>query len=227
MDSVAALVPKAELDGEMGDSSIGLQARLMSKALRKLTGHISKSNCLVIFINQIRMKVGILFGSPETTSGGNALKFYSSVRLDIRKVGQIKAGEEIIGNQVRVKVVKNKVSPPYRQAEFDLIFKKGISKVGEILDFGVQAKLINKSGSWYTVPKSVLGTQFKSEDPAEEQEPDAPLKLGQGREKAKSYLEERPDLADFLEAEIKKVFVQEAEYTEPETDAVVEAVDED
>ena len=174
IDSVAALVPKAEIEGDMGDSHMGLQARLMSQALRKVTSCISKSNCIVIFINQIRMKIGVVFGNPETTSGGNALKFYSSVRLDIRRIGAIKDKEEIIGNQTRVKVVKNKLAPPFRKVEFDIMYGKGISKLGELIDLGSEAGVIEKSGTWYS---------YKGE------------KIGQGKENAKQVLSERKDLA--------------------------------
>ena len=174
IDSVAALVPKAEIEGDMGDSHMGLQARLMSQALRKVTSCISKSNCIVIFINQIRMKIGVMFGNPETTSGGNALKFYSSVRLDIRRIGAIKDKEEIIGNQTRVKVVKNKLAPPFRKVEFDIMYGKGISKLGELIDLGSEAGVIEKSGTWYS---------YKGE------------KIGQGKENAKQFLSERKDLA--------------------------------
>ena len=173
IDSVAALVPRAEIEGEMGDQHVGLQARLMSQALRKLTGAISKTNTLVIFTNQIRMKIGIMFGNPETTSGGNALKFYSSVRLDIRRIGAITQGEEIIGNQVRVKVVKNKVAPPFRKAEFDILYNEGISKEGDLIDLGVAADVVQKSGAWYS---------FGEE------------RLGQGRENVRTFLKENPDL---------------------------------
>ena len=182
VDSVAALTPRAELEGEMGDSLPGLQARLMSQALRKLTGSISKSNCLVIFINQIRMKIGVMFGSPETTTGGNALKFYSSVRLDIRRIGAIKARDEVIGNQTRVKVVKNKVAPPFKQVEFDIMYGKGISKTGELLDLGVLANIVEKSGSWYS---------YKSE------------RIGQGRDNAKTFLAEHPEIADDIERQVR------------------------
>ena len=173
IDSVAALVPRAEIEGEMGDQHLGLQARLMSQALRKLTGAISKTNTLVIFTNQIRMKIGVMFGNPETTSGGNALKFYASVRLDIRRIGAITQGEEIIGNQVRVKVVKNKVAPPFRKAEFDILYNEGISKEGDLIDLGVTAEVIQKSGAWYS---------FGEE------------RLGQGRENVRTLLKENPDL---------------------------------
>src|SRR5712675_2403059 len=174
IDSVAALVPRAELEGEMGDSLPGLHARLMSQALRKLTATISKSNTLVIFINQIRMKIGVMFGSPETTTGGNALKFYASVRLDIRRIGQIKEREEVVGNQTRVKVVKNKVAPPFKQVEFDIMYGEGISKTGELVDLGVKAGIVEKSGAWFS---------FNSQ------------RLGQGRENAKIFLRDNPDLA--------------------------------
>ncbi|MEM9739672.1 MAG: recombinase RecA [Pseudomonadota bacterium] len=174
IDSVAALTPRAELEGEMGDSLPGLQARLMSQALRKLTGSISKTNCMVIFINQIRMKIGVMFGSPETTSGGNALKFYASVRLDIRRIGSIKDREETIGNQTRVKVVKNKVAPPFRQIEFDIIYGEGISKTGELIDLGVKGEVVEKSGSWYS---------FNGQ------------RIGQGREKSRQFLKDNPEIA--------------------------------
>jgi recombination protein RecA len=182
IDSVAALTPKAELEGEMGDSLPGLQARLMSQALRKLTGSISKSNCMVIFINQIRMKIGVMFGSPETTSGGNALKFYASVRLDIRRIGAIKDREEVVGNQTRVKVVKNKVAPPFKQVEFDIMYGEGISKTGELVDLGVTAGVVEKSGSWYS---------YDGE------------RIGQGRENAKAFLKQNPDIAAKIEAAIR------------------------
>jgi recombination protein RecA len=185
IDSVAALTPRAELEGEMGDSLPGLQARLMSQALRKLTGSISRSNCLVIFINQIRMKIGVMFGSPETTTGGNALKFYSSVRLDIRRIGAIKNRDEVVGNQTRVKVVKNKVAPPFKQVEFDIMYGEGVSKMGEILDLGVKADVVEKSGSWFS---------YNSE------------RIGQGRENAKQFLKDNPDMA----AEIEKAIRQNA-----------------
>jgi recombination protein RecA len=183
VDSVAALTPKAELDGEMGDVQPGLQARLMSQALRKLTGSISRSNTMVIFINQIRMKIGVMYGSPETTTGGNALKFYASVRLDIRRVSTLKERDEAIGNQVRVKVVKNKVAPPFKQVEFDIMFGEGISKVGELIDLGVKAGMVEKSGSWFS---------FDSQ------------RLGQGRENAKAFLRENPDIANRIEAAIRQ-----------------------
>nr|WP_233508706.1 recombinase RecA [Parvularcula marina] len=183
IDSVAALTPKAELEGEMGDSLPGLQARLMSQALRKLTGSISRSNTLVIFINQIRMKIGVMFGSPETTTGGNALKFYSSVRLDIRRIGAIKARDEVVGNQTRVKVVKNKVAPPFKQVEFDIMYGEGISKMGELLDLGVLANVVEKSGSWYS---------YNSE------------RIGQGRDNAKTFLKDNPDIAAEIEHQVRK-----------------------
>lgn len=182
IDSVAALTPKAEIEGEMGDSKMGLQARLMSQALRKLTATISKTKCTCIFINQLREKIGIMFGNPETTTGGNALKFYASVRLDIRRVSQIKTGDEASGNHVRVKVVKNKVAPPFRQAEFDIMFGEGISKVGEILDVGVEKGIVQKSGSWYSYNDS---------------------KLGQGRDAVKDLLKDNPELSEELEEAIK------------------------
>ncbi|HKQ44268.1 MAG TPA: recombinase RecA [Rhizomicrobium sp.] len=182
IDSVAALTPKAELEGEMGDSLPGLQARLMSQALRKLTASISKSNTIVLFINQIRMKIGIMFGNPETTTGGNALKFYSSVRLDIRRIGAIKDRDEVVGNQTRVKVVKNKVAPPFKQVEFDIMYGVGISKVGELVDLGVKAGIVEKSGSWYSYDGS---------------------RIGQGREAAKTFLTENTDIADKIEQAIR------------------------
>ncbi len=183
IDSVAALTPRAELEGEMGDSLPGLQARLMSQALRKLTGSISKSKCMVIFINQIRMKIGVMFGSPETTTGGNALKFYASVRLDIRRIGAIKDRDEVIGNQTRVKVVKNKVAPPFRQVEFDILYGEGISKTGELIDLGVKAEVVEKAGSWYS---------YKGE------------RMGQGREKTRTFLKENPAIADEIEDSIRR-----------------------
>ncbi len=183
VDSVAALTPRAELEGEMGDHHVGLHARLMSQALRKLTSSISKSNCLVIFINQIRLKIGVMFGNPETTTGGNALKFYSSVRIDIRRIGAIKERDDIIGNQTRVKVVKNKVSAPFRTVEFDIMYGEGISKTGELVDLGVESEIIEKSGSWYS---------YKTE------------RIGQGRENAKTFLKENPDIAEEIESLIRQ-----------------------
>ena len=183
VDSVAALTPKAELEGEMGDHHVGLQSRLMSQALRKLTGSVSKSNTMVIFINQIRMKIGVMFGNPETTSGGNALKFYSSVRMDIRRIGAIKDKDQIIGNSTRVKVIKNKVAPPFKVVEFDLMYGKGISKVGELVDLGAKAGVVEKSGAWYA---------YKGE------------KIGQGRENAKIYLEQNPKIAAEIEMAVRE-----------------------
>ncbi|MBK5950597.1 recombinase RecA [Rhodobium orientis] len=183
IDSVAALTPRAELEGEMGESLPGLQARLMSQALRKLTGSISKSNCMVVFINQIRMKIGVMFGNPETTTGGNALKFYASVRLDIRRIGAIKDRDEVVGNQTRVKVVKNKMAPPFRQVEFDIMYGEGISKMGELLDLGVKAGIVEKSGAWFSYDSQ---------------------RLGQGRENAKQFLRENPDIAGTIEMSIRQ-----------------------
>ena len=182
IDSVAALTPKAEIEGEMGDSHMGLQARLMSQALRKLTGNIKRSNAMVIFINQIRMKIGVMFGSPETTTGGNALKFYSSVRLDIRRIGAIKKGDEVIGNQTRVKVVKNKVSPPFKQAEFEILYGGGISREGEIIDHGVEQGIVDKAGSWYS---------YKND------------RIGQGKENARDYLQANPEIRAEIERQIR------------------------
>ena len=182
IDSVAALVPRAEIEGEMGDSHVGLQARLMSQALRKITGSISRSRTLVIFINQLRMKIGVMYGNPETTTGGNALKFYASVRLDIRRTGQIKDRDDIVGNATRVKVVKNKVAPPFKQVEFDIMYGEGISKVGEILDLGVKAGIVEKSGAWFSYDS---------------------IRIGQGRENSKAYLRENPEIRDKLEKAIR------------------------
>ncbi|MEE2869099.1 recA protein [Alcanivorax sp. MD8A] len=182
VDSVAALVPKAEIEGEMGDAHVGLQARLMSQALRKITGNVKNANCLVVFINQIRMKIGVMFGNPETTTGGNALKFYSSVRLDIRRIGAVKQGDEVTGNETRVKVVKNKVSPPFRQAEFQILYGQGINQLGEVLDLGVQQGLVDKSGAWYA---------YKGD------------KIGQGKQNACDYLRENPAIAQEIEKEIR------------------------
>ena len=195
VDSVAALTPKSELEGDMGDSNVGVQARLMSQAMRKLTGSISRSNCMVIFINQIRMKIGVMFGSPETTTGGNALKFYSSVRLDIRRIGAIKDRDEVVGNQTRVKVVKNKVAPPFKQVEFDIMYGEGISKMGEMLDLGVKAGVVDKSGSWFS-----YGDE----------------RIGQGRENAKTYLRENTRVA--LEIEDKIRAAHGLEFDMPEGD---------
>ena len=183
IDSVAALVPKAEIEGDMGDSLPGLQARLMSQALRKLTANIKRANCMVIFINQIRMKIGVMFGNPETTTGGNALKFYSSVRLDIRRIGSIKKGDEVVGNETRVKVVKNKVAPPFKQAEFDIMYGAGISREGEIIDLGVQANIVDKAGAWF----SYGGTR-----------------IGQGKDNAREYLKEHPEMAIEIENRVRE-----------------------
>jgi recombination protein RecA len=185
IDSVAALTPKAELEGEMGDSLPGLQARLMSQALRKLTATIKKSNCMVIFINQIRMKIGVMFGSPETTTGGNALKFYASVRLDIRRIGSIKKGEDVIGNETKVKVVKNKVAPPFKETEFDILYGEGTSRQGEIIDLGVAAKIVDKAGAWYS---------YKGE------------KIGQGKDNSREFLRENPDLAREIENKVRAFY---------------------
>jgi recombination protein RecA len=182
VDSVAALTPKAEIEGEMGDSHVGLHARLMSQALRKLTANIKKSNCLVIFINQIRMKIGVMFGSPETTTGGNALKFYASVRLDIRRIGAVKKGEEVIGSETRVKVVKNKVAPPFRQAEFEILYGEGTSREGEIIELGVAQNLIEKSGAWYS---------YKGD------------RIGQGKENVRQFLRDNPKIADEIDRELR------------------------
>ena len=183
VDSVAALTPKAEIEGEMGDTHVGLQARLMSQALRKITGNVKNANCLVIFINQIRMKIGVMFGSPETTTGGNALKFYSSVRLDIRRIGSVKQGDEVIGNETRVKVVKNKVAPPFKQAEFQIMYGSGIYHMGEVIDLGVKCDLVGKAGAWYS---------YKGE------------KIGQGKANAAQYLQEHPEMANEIEAAIRE-----------------------
>lgn len=182
VDSVAALTPRAEIEGEMGDSHMGLQARLMSQALRKITGSISRSNCIVIFINQIRMKIGVMFGNPETTTGGNALKFYSSVRMDIRRIGALKDKDEIVGNHTRVKVVKNKVAPPFKEVEFDIIYGEGISKIGEIIDLGVKAGIVEKAGSWFSYNET---------------------RIGQGKENARNFLKENPDMANEIETKIR------------------------
>jgi recombination protein RecA len=186
IDSVAALTPKAEIEGDMGDSHVGLQARLMSQALRKLTANIKRSNCVVIFINQIRMKIGVMFGSPETTTGGNALKFYASVRLDIRRIGAIKKGDEVLGNETRVKVVKNKVAPPFRQATFEILYGEGVSREGEIIELGVAQGLIEKSGAWYSYNGD---------------------RIGQGRENVRNFLKENPDTARHIEAQIRAALI--------------------
>jgi recombination protein RecA len=200
VDSVAALTPKAEIEGEMGDTHVGLQARLMSQALRKLTGNIKRSNCMVIFINQIRMKIGVMFGSPETTSGGNALKFYSSVRLDIRRIGAIKKGDEVVGNQTRVKVVKNKVSPPFKMAEFEILYGHGVSREGELIDMGVAHNLVEKSGSWYS---------YNGE------------RIGQGKENVRQFLLDNPDAADDIDRKLREILL-------PKPDAVAaEDIDQD
>ena len=195
VDSVAALVPKAEIDGDMGDSHVGLQARLMSQALRKLTAVISKSNCIVIFINQLREKVGVMFGNPETTTGGRALKFYSSVRLDVRRTESLKQAGEIVGNHVRVKVVKNKIAPPFREAEFDILFGQGISREGDVLDLAVNAGIVNKSGAWYAYEGD---------------------KIGQGRENAKTYIHENPAFFEMLEAKVRDFYFTQPEDEEAE-----------
>ncbi|MEP6370545.1 MAG: recombinase RecA [Lentilitoribacter sp.] len=204
VDSVAALTPKSELEGDMGDSSVGVQARLMSQAMRKLTGSIARSNCMVIFINQIRMKIGVMFGSPETTTGGNALKFYSSVRLDIRRIGAIKDRDEIVGNQTRVKVVKNKVAPPFKQVEFDIMYGEGISKTGELLDLGVKAGVVDKSGSWFS-----YGDE----------------RIGQGRENAKQYLRDNSNTAFEIEDKIRAAHGLDFDMPEPtaEEDDILES----
>jgi recombination protein RecA len=186
VDSVAALTPKAEIEGEMGDRHVGLQARLMSQALRKLTANIKRSNCMVVFINQIRMKIGVMFGNPETTTGGNALKFYSTVRIDIRRIGAIKKGDEVIGNQTRVKVVKNKVAPPFRLAEFEILYGKGISKIGELIDLGVANGIVDKSGAWYSYEGD---------------------RIGQGKENARAFLGEHADIADDIETRLRDLLL--------------------
>jgi recombination protein RecA len=198
VDSVAALTPKAEIEGEMGDSHVGLQARLMSQALRKLTGNIKRSNSVVIFINQIRMKIGVMFGSPETTTGGNALKFYASVRLDIRRTGSIKKGDEVIGNETKVKVVKNKMAPPFRQAEFDILYGEGISREGEIVDLGVTAGIVEKSGAWYSYDGN---------------------RIGQGKDNVRGYLKEHPELAEGIEARIREQLLPRPAESGPTADA--------
>ena len=202
VDSVAALTPKAEIEGDMGDSHMGLQARLMSQALRKLTGNIKKSNTLVIFINQIRMKIGVMFGNPETTTGGNALKFYSSVRLDIRRTGAIKKGDEILGNETRVKVVKNKVAPPFRQVNFDILYGEGISHEGEIIDLGVQQEIVEKAGAWYSYNGD---------------------KIGQGKDNARNFLKENTAIAEEIETKVRAKLIPEAKPVTAETEEPVEA----
>ncbi len=204
VDSVAALVPKAEIDGDMGDSHVGLQARLMSQALRKLTGVISKSNCTVVFINQLREKVGVMFGNPETTTGGRALKFYSSVRLDVRRIEALKQGGEVIGNRTRVKVVKNKIAPPFKEAEFDIMFGEGISSVGDILDLGAENGIINKSGAWYAYNGN---------------------KIGQGRENAKQYLKDNPEICSEVEKKVRELFNLETPENEEKAEKEKSAVE--
>lgn len=201
VDSVAALTPKAEIEGDMGDSHMGLQARLMSQALRKLTGNIKRTNTLVIFINQIRMKIGVMFGNPETTTGGNALKFYASVRLDIRRIGSIKKGDEILGNETRVKVVKNKVAPPFKQVEFDILYGEGISRQGEVIDLGVKEKLIDKAGAWYSYQGQ---------------------KIGQGKDNVRQFLKDNPEIYETLQAQIKeKLLPVKNDQIDPETGEVL------
>ena len=202
VDSVAALVPKAEIEGEMGDAHVGLQARLMSQALRKITGNIKNANCLVIFINQIRMKIGVMFGNPETTTGGNALKFYASVRLDIRRTGAVKEGDEVVGSETRVKVVKNKVSPPFRQAEFQILYGKGIYRTGEIIDLGVQLGLVEKSGAWYSYQGS---------------------KIGQGKANAAKYLEDNPEIGSVLEKTIRDQLLAQSGPVKADAEEVADA----
>jgi len=189
VDSVAALTPKAEIEGEMGDSHVGLQARLMSQALRKLTGNIKRTNCMVIFINQIRMKIGVMFGSPETTTGGNALKFYSSVRLDIRRIGALKRGDEVIGNETRVKVVKNKMAPPFRQAVFEILYGEGISREGELVELGVEHKIVNKSGAWYSYGDD---------------------RIGQGKDNARQFMKDNPEIAADIEKKLRDILLPKA-----------------
>jgi recombination protein RecA len=204
VDSVAALTPKAEIEGDMGDTHVGLQARLMSQALRKLTGNVKSSNCLLVFINQIRMKIGVMFGNPETTTGGNALKFYSSVRLDIRRTGAIKQGDEVVGNETRVKVVKNKVSPPFKQAEFQIMYGEGIYHMGEVIDLGVKQGLIDKSGAWYAYNGD---------------------KIGQGKANAARFLEENPEIANTIETEIRSRLLATSAPKESEEDETSENLD--
>ena len=197
IDSVAALTPKAEIEGDMGDTHVGLQARLMSQALRKLTGNIKRSNCMVIFINQIRMKIGVMFGSPETTTGGNALKFYSSIRLDIRRIGALKRGDEVVGNQTRVKVVKNKMAPPFKQAEFEILYGEGISREGELIDLGVEHNFVDKAGAWYSYQGD---------------------RIGQGKENVRQFLKDNPDMANSIEKQVREALMP----TKKEDVAVIE-----
>ena len=206
VDSVAALVPRAELDGDMGDSHVGLHARLMSQALRKLTGSVSRSNTMLIFLNQIRSKIGVMFGSPETTTGGNALKFYASIRLDIRRIGQIKERDEVVGNQTRIKVVKNKMAPPFRQVEFDIMYGEGVSKMGELIDLGVKANIVEKSGAWFSYDSQ---------------------RIGQGRENSKQFLRDHPDMAAAIELRIREQagVVANAMMTTPDEHEAAEAAD--
>ncbi|TGG95151.1 recombinase RecA [Natronospirillum operosum] len=204
IDSVAALTPRAEIEGDMGDQHVGLQARLMSQALRKITGNIKNANCLVVFINQIRMKIGVMFGSPETTTGGNALKFYSSVRLDIRRIGTVKEGDEVVGSETRVKVVKNKVAPPFKQAEFQILYNRGIYHMGEVIDLGVKLGLVDKAGAWYS---------YKGD------------KIGQGKANAARYLEENPAVAAEIEAQIRTHYLGDAEVPKDAVEAPEAAVD--
>ena len=206
IDSVAALVPKAELEGEMGDSHVGLHARLMSQALRKLTGSVARSNCMMIFLNQIRMKIGVMFGSPETTTGGNALKFYASVRMDIRRIGQIKDKDDVVGNLTKVKVVKNKMAPPFKQVEFEIRYGEGVSKLGELVDLGVKAGIIEKSGAWFSCDS---------------------VRIGQGRENAKLYLRDHPEMADSVEKRIREQagMISDGMLTGPEGDEADEGSD--
>ena len=206
VDSVAALTPKAEIEGEMGDSHVGLQARLMSQALRKLTGNIKRTNCMVIFINQIRMKIGVMFGSPETTTGGNALKFYSSVRLDIRRIGALKRGDEVIGNETRVKVVKNKMAPPFRQAVFEILYGEGVSREGELIELGVEHGLIKKSGAWYSYGDD---------------------RIGQGKDNVRGYFKEHPELAAEIEAQLREKLLPKSKSHEGPTDEAPEEMTEE
>jgi recombination protein RecA len=205
VDSVAALTPKAEIEGEMGDSHVGLQARLMSQALRKLTGNIKRSNCMVVFINQIRMKIGVMFGSPETTTGGNALKFYASVRLDIRRIGALKKGDEVVGNQTRVKVVKNKLAPPFKQAEFEILYGEGISREGELIELGVANNLVDKSGAWYSYNGD---------------------RIGQGKENVRQFLKDNPDIADQIHAKLRETLMPARAPRASSAAASAEAVEE-